>query len=54
MTEKKGLSKNYSSLVGDISQLLETARKETARSVNALLTATYWIITYVGILLILV
>jgi len=40
------LQPNYSSLVGDISKLLETARKESARTVNALLTATYWMIGY--------
>jgi hypothetical protein len=32
----------YASLVGDIGALLETARRASARSVNALMTATYW------------
>ena len=43
---KKILQQNYSSLVGDISKLLETARKESARTVNALLTATYWMVGF--------
>ena len=32
----------YSSLVGGIAELLETARRTSARAVNALMTATYW------------
>jgi len=32
----------YSGLVGGIGALLETARRASARSVNALMTATYW------------
>ena len=32
----------YGRLVSDISGLLEQARREAARSVNAILTATYW------------
>lgn len=35
---------NYFSLVDDISFVLETSRKISARSVNVLLTATYWAI----------
>ncbi|MCF6269424.1 MAG: PDDEXK nuclease domain-containing protein [Melioribacteraceae bacterium] len=47
MTKKNTvLQTNYSTLIGDVSQLLETARKESARKVNSLLTATYWIIGY--------
>lgn len=33
---------NYSTLVSDISSLLEQARRTAARSVNNILTATYW------------
>jgi predicted nuclease of restriction endonuclease-like (RecB) superfamily len=33
---------DYSGLVGGVSTLLETARRTSARSVNALMTATYW------------
>jgi len=44
--KEKHVIKKYSDLVGDISGLLETARKESARTVNALLTATYWLIGY--------
>jgi predicted nuclease of restriction endonuclease-like (RecB) superfamily len=32
----------YNRLISDISTLLEQARRNTARSVNAILTATYW------------
>ena len=32
----------YSSLVGGVSELLEAARRASVRSVNALMTATYW------------
>ena len=32
----------YAGLVGDIGKLLEAARRASARSVNALMTATYW------------
>lgn len=32
----------YSNLVGGIAELLETARRTSARAVNALMTATYW------------
>jgi len=33
---------DYSGLVGGIDQLLETARRASARAVNAFMTATYW------------
>jgi len=36
------LSTGYSSLVGGIGQLLEAARRTSARAVNTLMTATYW------------
>ncbi len=42
---KKNLTartENYSSLVGNISSLLESARKTSARVVNTILTANYW------------
>lgn len=39
---KINLKSNYNSLIGDISSLLETARRTSARAVNAILTATYW------------
>lgn len=34
--------RGYVRFVGDIGSLLETARRQAARSVNAVLTATYW------------
>ena len=33
---------NYSGLVGGISELLDAARRISARTVNAFMTATYW------------
>lgn len=39
---KIGLKRNYNLLFGDISILLESARRTSARAVNAVLTATYW------------
>ena len=44
MQEKSKLSKksNYDNLIKNISSLLESARKNTARVVNTILTATYW------------
>jgi len=33
---------NYNSLIGSIRSPVETARHSAARSVNALMTATYW------------
>ncbi|NOX65720.1 MAG: DUF1016 domain-containing protein [Chlorobi bacterium] len=44
--KEKESKRTYPDLVGDISKLLETARKESARTINALLTATYWVIGY--------
>jgi hypothetical protein len=32
----------YGGLIGGIAELLETARRTAARTVNALMTATYW------------
>src|SRR5438552_5950398 len=32
----------YGGLIGDIAELLETARRNAAQAVNALMTATYW------------
>ncbi len=39
---KIGLKQNYNLLIGDISSLLESARRTSARVVNTILTATYW------------
>ncbi len=33
---------DYTGLVGSISELLESARRSSARAVNAIMTATYW------------
>ena len=35
-------SASYSSLLGGVSELLEAARRASARTVNAFMTATYW------------
>ena len=32
----------YDSILSDLSELLEQSRRMTARSVNAIMTATYW------------
>lgn len=39
---KLSLKGNYNLLIGDISSLLESARRTSARAVNTILTATYW------------
>jgi hypothetical protein len=36
------VAKNYGRLVSEISNLLEQSRRSAARSINAVLTATYW------------
>ncbi len=38
------IAPEYDSVVSDIAQLLDAARRQAARSVNALMTATYWLI----------
>jgi DUF1016 N-terminal domain len=32
----------YTTILSDLAELLETARRSAARSVNAIMTATYW------------
>lgn len=39
---KIGLKENYNLLIGNISSLLESARRTSTRAVNTILTATYW------------
>ena len=45
-TRKKGITPiapaDYSSLLGGVSELLEAARRASARAVNAFMTAAYW------------
>ena len=41
-TVSRPLSEEYGGLIGGIAELLEAARRTAARSVNALMTATYW------------
>jgi hypothetical protein len=36
------MGNSYPGLVGSISELLEDARRASARTVNAFMTATYW------------
>ena len=36
------IEKDYDSILSDLSELLEQSRRLTARSVNAIMTATYW------------
>lgn len=40
--EASNIGNNYKHLLSGISSLLEESRKASARSVNAILTATYW------------
>jgi hypothetical protein len=44
MTLPKKKSGDYSHLVSGITELLETARRASARSVNAIMTGAYWMI----------
>ncbi len=41
-TVSKPLSEEYDGLIGGIAELLEASRRTAARTVNALMTATYW------------
>jgi predicted nuclease of restriction endonuclease-like (RecB) superfamily len=41
-TVSKALSEEYGGLIGGIAELLEASRHTAARTVNALMTATYW------------
>jgi predicted nuclease of restriction endonuclease-like (RecB) superfamily len=41
-TISKPSSEEYGGLIGGIAELLEAARRNAARAVNALMTATYW------------
>lgn len=41
-TSQRAVAGSYVRFVADISQLLEHARQQAARSVNSILTATYW------------
>ena len=42
MTDKMGTLQNYSAIRTEIVALLHAARTASVRSVNALMTATYW------------
>jgi hypothetical protein len=42
LPQPRGRKDKYSSLVGDLANLLEDARRAAVRSVNAVMTATYW------------
>lgn len=44
--KKSGMlsDQNYSEVLADIAQLLKAARSASARSVNAVMTATYWLV----------
>jgi DUF1016 N-terminal domain len=41
-TKRSAPESGYTGLLASVSELLEQARKQSARSVNAILTATYW------------
>ena len=40
----RGLDAQYGSILGDITSVIDAARKSAARSVNCIMTATYWLI----------
>ena len=42
--KENGLSVQYDSILGDISNLIDGARRSAARSVNCVMTAAYWLI----------
>ncbi|MBU2055994.1 MAG: hypothetical protein KJ936_06670 [Proteobacteria bacterium] len=42
--KENGLSVQYDSILGDISKLIDGARRSTARSVSCVMTAAYWLI----------
>jgi hypothetical protein len=42
MSLRRASDPRYPALIKDLSGLLETARRSSARAVNALMTATYW------------
>ena len=41
---KSSLDLHYDSILGDISRVINEARKSAARSVNCIMTAAYWLI----------
>ena len=45
-TAKVSTKENYSTLVSDLSGILESARKVSARLIKSILTAAYWLIGY--------
>ena len=42
MSLRRASDPRYPALIKDLSGLLETARRSSARAINALMTATYW------------
>ena len=42
MTKMTTVPENYNSIHAEIVELLKTARSAAARSVNSIMTATYW------------
>jgi predicted nuclease of restriction endonuclease-like (RecB) superfamily len=42
--KESGLTVQYDSILGDISKLIDGARRSAARSVNCVMTAAYWLI----------
>lgn len=44
MSEKIVKIADYESILSDVSELLESARRTTVRSINTIMTATYWLI----------
>ena len=40
----RSLDVHYESVLGDISNVIDAARRSAARSVNCIMTAAYWLI----------
>lgn len=44
IVNSSGLDAQYQSIFGDVSRIIDSARQSAARSVNAVMTAAYWLI----------
>ena len=44
MAESGAVDDRYQSVFGDVSGIIDAARRSAARSVNAVMTAAYWLI----------
>ena len=42
LVKKSSIPSGYNSILTDVAQLLESARRASVRTTNAIMTATYW------------